>query len=88
MLTSRLPELADAVTWEIIGDLAAIRGALSARGTPEQQTSYLIAETIALVAAAKLHLAIWGNGKLSAGFETLADRVAAQHEQRLLSQNE
>ncbi len=88
LLTSKFPQLADAITWKIIGDLASVREALTTRGTPQQRTSYLIAETIALAAAAKLHLAIWGNGKLSAAFETLADRVAASQEQQLLSQDE
>lgn len=85
MLRSKLPVLADAVTWKIVEDLARIRHALSARGNTQQQTSFLIGETIALVASAKLHLAMWGNGKLSAAFEEMADRVAAQHQQSILA---
>jgi hypothetical protein len=80
VMTADVPPLADAIMWRIVEDLSQIRAALKAHGTGEQQTFHLIAETIALVAAAKLHLALWGNGKLSAAFETLADRAAAQYQ--------
>ena len=85
MLTSEMPLLADAITWKIVENLANIRHALNVRGTGEQQTSYLIGETIALATSAKLHLAIWGNGKLSAAFEEMADRVSAHHHKTTLA---
>lgn len=78
MITREVPLLADTITWRIVEDLAQLRAILGARGSDEQHRSYLIAETIALVATAKLHLALWGNGKLSAAFEALADHVAAR----------
>jgi hypothetical protein len=80
VMTADVPPLADAIMWRIVEDLSQIRAALKAHGTGEQQTFHLIGETIALVAAAKLHLALWGNGKLSAAFEKLADRAAAQYQ--------
>ena len=43
-----------------------------------------MAETIALVASAKVYLALWSNGKLSAAFEYLADLIATQHHDELM----
>jgi hypothetical protein len=69
-----VPKLGHDVTWRIVRDLARVRATIHAGGTARQQQHYVIGETVALMAVAKLHLAIWGNGKMSAGFEFLADQ--------------
>jgi hypothetical protein len=61
---------------------------IHAGGTDRQQQHYVIGETVALMAIAKLHLAIWGNAKMSAGFEFLADELAVQAHDQFSSERE
>lgn len=67
---------ADRIEGRIIRDLGKVRGVFSTAESNEQVVGFLIAETVALVAAAKLVLSVWGNGKLAAAFEHLAERVS------------
>jgi hypothetical protein len=77
-----VPKLANDVMWRIMRDLARVRATVFAGGADRHQQHYVIGETVALMAVAKLHLAIWGNGKMSAGFESLADQLTEQaHDQ-------
>jgi len=61
--------VADAVTWKIIEHLARIKKALHTRGTPDQRLNNTLADTVALVVSAKVHLALWGNGGRAAAIE-------------------
>lgn len=45
----------------------------------EQQKFHMLTEWVALVTAAKMYLAVWGNGKTAAAYERLAD-LASEHE--------
>ena len=73
-----LPSLIEQAAMAITGTLGAFREAAAARGTEEQQTHLLIAEAVAILAAAKLHLALWGNDQTAAALEYLAAQQAAQ----------
>jgi len=60
----------------IVQALAAFRRS-PAMEPATTSAAYVIAETIALVAAAKLVLSPWGNGDIAAAFELLAEEVSA-----------
>jgi hypothetical protein len=72
----RLHPHADRIMGRIIRDLAKVRTSFSAAKSKEHAIGFVVAETVALVAAAKLVLSVWGNGKLAAAFEHLAEKVS------------
>jgi hypothetical protein len=71
-LSSTRP-LADSITNQILDNLKAFWR----EGTPtEMRTNILISQVVALAAASKLFLAMWGNGNKAAALEYLASQVA------------
>jgi len=80
LLDPPVPEVADRITSHILDMLATLRADVRTKaGDDDRQEGqfHLISETVALAACAKLFLALWGGGRLAAGFEALADRCAA-----------
>jgi len=59
----------------VVKTLVEARGAVDTRDQKAVQ-SHLVAETIAMLAAAKLYLALWRDDRLAAGLEHLADAVS------------
>jgi hypothetical protein len=65
---------------DIIGEIFRASGVALRRQSlsknADAQLDHTLAETVALVAAAKVHLAVCGNGTLAAGVEWIADQVS------------
>jgi len=70
-----------------IRDLAKIRSSFSAARSKEHAVGFVIAETVALVAAAKLVLSVGGNGKLAAAFECMAESASEIEYERYRSEH-
>jgi hypothetical protein len=78
-----VPPLAEDLTFALVECLAGLRSRLP-QGARVQEI-HALAETVALVALAKLQLAAWGNDRRAAAFETVADAASSRYAKTLAS---
>lgn len=82
LLTPDVPRVAVDVTAQLVERLNGLRDRASATGTAEEIRLHQISESVALIAHAKIHLGLWGDGPLAAVFEALAETSAREFSDR------